>query len=95
MQFIILTPVLIRYMWQLKAVVFLHWCLICNVLFHNIGPRFKLKRKTYLSDPSGAHTRCPTCGLWFKLGSVFKLHILSHQPKWKVHGGNDQQVATL
>jgi hypothetical protein len=37
------------------------------------------------ADPSGAHTRCPTCGLWFKLGSVFKLHVLSHQPKWKVH----------
>ncbi len=26
-----LTPVLIRYLWQLKTVVFLHWCLICAV----------------------------------------------------------------
>jgi len=26
------TPVLIRYLWQLKTVVFLHWCLICAVL---------------------------------------------------------------
>ncbi len=23
------TPVLIRYLWELKTVVFLHWCLIC------------------------------------------------------------------
>jgi hypothetical protein len=26
------TPVLIRQLWQLKTVVFLHWCLICTVL---------------------------------------------------------------
>ncbi len=32
------TPVLIRHLWQLKAAVFLHWCLICPVLlvlFHS------------------------------------------------------------
>jgi hypothetical protein len=28
-----LTPVLIRYLWQLMTVVFLHWCLIHVVLF--------------------------------------------------------------
>ncbi len=26
------TQILIRYLWQLKTVVFLHWCLICAVL---------------------------------------------------------------
>ena len=26
-----LTPVLIRHLWQLKTVVFLHWCGICAV----------------------------------------------------------------
>jgi hypothetical protein len=26
------TPVLIRHLWQLKTVVFLHWCLIRTVL---------------------------------------------------------------
>jgi hypothetical protein len=26
-----LTPVLIRHLWQLKTVDFLHWCLICAV----------------------------------------------------------------
>jgi hypothetical protein len=26
-----LTPVLIRHLWQLKTVVFLHWCLMCAV----------------------------------------------------------------
>ena len=32
MLFIFSTPVLIRHLWQLKTVVFLHWCLICDVL---------------------------------------------------------------
>jgi hypothetical protein len=32
MLFIFSTPVLIRHLWQLKTVVFLHWCLICPVL---------------------------------------------------------------
>jgi hypothetical protein len=27
------TPVLIRHLWQLKTVVFPHWCQICAVLF--------------------------------------------------------------
>ncbi len=31
MQSIFSTPVLIRNLWQLKTVVFLHWCLICAV----------------------------------------------------------------
>ncbi len=26
------TPVLIRHLWQLKTVVFLHWCLLCALL---------------------------------------------------------------
>ncbi len=26
------TPVLIKHLWQLKTVVFLHWCLICALL---------------------------------------------------------------
>jgi hypothetical protein len=29
------TSVLFRHVWQLKTVVFLHWCLICAVLFKN------------------------------------------------------------
>ena len=28
------TPVLIRHLWQLKTVVFLHWCLICAALLN-------------------------------------------------------------
>ncbi len=32
MLFIFSTPVLIRHLWQLKTVVFMHWCLICAVL---------------------------------------------------------------
>jgi hypothetical protein len=33
MLFIFSTPVLIRHLWQLETVVFLHWCLIRVVLF--------------------------------------------------------------
>jgi hypothetical protein len=32
MLFIFLTPVLIRHLWKLNTVVFLHWCLIHAVL---------------------------------------------------------------
>jgi hypothetical protein len=32
MLFIFSTPVSIRYLWQLKTVVFLHWCLIRSVI---------------------------------------------------------------
>ncbi len=32
MLFIFSTPGLIRHLWQIKTVVFLHWCLICAVL---------------------------------------------------------------
>ncbi len=40
MWFIFSTPVLIRHLWQLKTVVFLHWCLICTVLLNN-DPKFE------------------------------------------------------
>jgi hypothetical protein len=33
MLFIFSTPGLIRHLWQLKRVVFLHWCQICALLF--------------------------------------------------------------
>jgi hypothetical protein len=26
------TPVLIRHLWQLETIVFLHWCLICTIV---------------------------------------------------------------
>jgi hypothetical protein len=35
MLFIFSTPVLIRHLWQLKTVVFLHWCPICAALLPN------------------------------------------------------------
>ncbi len=33
MLFIFSTPVFIRHLWQLKTVVFLHWCLICTEIW--------------------------------------------------------------
>jgi hypothetical protein len=35
-----LTPALNRYLWQIKTVVFLHWCLICTVLLHTLLNQF-------------------------------------------------------
>ncbi len=45
MLFIFSTPVLIRYLWQLKTVVFLHWCRICAVPL-NHGQNFTLTKTT-------------------------------------------------
>ncbi len=42
MLFVFSTPVLIRYLWQLKAVVFLYWCLICAVLLFELFKEFCL-----------------------------------------------------
>ncbi len=65
MQFIFSTPVLIRYLWQLKIVVFLHWCLICAVLF-----------KSDHKDKSGASFCCKMTAL---VTYIFcKFHILKN-----------------
>ncbi len=37
-----LTPALIRHLWQLKTVVFLHWCLICSAFFCQIHVKLKI-----------------------------------------------------
>jgi hypothetical protein len=37
MLFIFSTPVVIRHLWQLKTVVFLHWCLICAILIYTFS----------------------------------------------------------
>ncbi len=42
-----LTPVLIRHLWQLKTVVFLHWCLIRVILLKN---SYKFEKKTFFSQ---------------------------------------------
>ncbi len=47
----ILTPVLIRYLWQLRTVVFLHWCLMHAVLF------FRIAISSWLTSWSSS-TRC-------------------------------------
>ncbi len=44
MLFIFSTPVLIRNLWQLKTVVFLHWCLI------HAAALFEKKKYAVLSD---------------------------------------------
>ncbi len=44
MQFIFSTPVLIRHLWQLKTVVFLHQCLICAVLLQTRNITYCLKQ---------------------------------------------------
>ncbi len=47
MLFIFSTPVIIRHLWQLKTIVFLHWCLIRTVLLHetiNLVPKKKMNQ---------------------------------------------------
>jgi hypothetical protein len=56
MQFIFSTPVLIRHLWQLKIVVFLHRCLICTVPLDNLEGDF-LKRN---GETMGQHIFCST-----------------------------------
>ncbi len=34
MLFIFSMPELIRHLWQLKTVVFLHWCIICTLVLY-------------------------------------------------------------
>ncbi len=45
MVFIFPKPMLIRHLWQLKAVVFLHWYIICAVLLLDISPGLKFVSK--------------------------------------------------
>jgi hypothetical protein len=47
MLFIFSTPVLIRHLWQLKTVVFLHWCLICAVSLFTFFKAHCLKNTSF------------------------------------------------
>ncbi len=52
MLFIFSTSLLIRHLWELKKVVFLHWCLICALLFH-----LMLLIMNNLAAPKGLHPK--------------------------------------
>ncbi len=52
MLFIFSTPLLIRHRWELKKVVFLHWCLIYALLFH-----LMLLIMNNLVAPKGLHPK--------------------------------------
>jgi hypothetical protein len=58
-----LTQVLIRHLWKLKTLVFLHWCLIHVVLFIWFQPQCFLHQKHLLDKP------CP-------LGCISKILII-------------------
>jgi len=55
------TRMLIRHLWQLKTVVFLHWCLMCIVLFTARGSawlaniRLELKKQTVTNTPGNTY----------------------------------------
>ncbi len=63
MLFILSTPMLIRHLWQLKTVVFLHWCQICAVPVYLIN-KYQL--------PVSA-TRWPAWDLFFNI-HVLNIH---------------------
>ncbi len=50
MLFIFSTPVLIQHLWQLKTVVFLHWCLIHAVLLRAVDICGSIKISTSTSS---------------------------------------------
>jgi hypothetical protein len=52
MLFIFSTPVLIGHLWQLKTVVFLHWCLIFDVLLND----FQLQQNKQMVPGRGRRT---------------------------------------
>jgi len=56
------TPVLIRYLWQIKTVVFLHWCLIHAVLLHFLlFLMYSCLSGPWPSPSSYSSTRPPWC----------------------------------
>ncbi len=70
---------LIRHLWQLKTVVFLHWCLICAVLL-----------QAYCITSCTVHARlctlyCAPLALWcmFYCSSLKRASLLWHTPSYK------------
>ncbi len=51
MLFIFSTPLLIKHLWQLKTVVFQHWCIICAVLLQ-VTPKFVACIRNIIIDTS-------------------------------------------
>jgi hypothetical protein len=70
MLFIFSTPVLIKHLRQFKTIVFLHWCLICALLFLKL-PKIK---SLILTGEHNIYGRKPKSCLGrvfnFKLGSL-------------------------
>ncbi len=83
-----LTPVLIRRLWQFKAVVFLHWCLICNVLFYNICPRFRFKRNISFRPIRSSHALSNLRSL---VQARFRVQASHPQPSAQVEGSRRER----
>jgi hypothetical protein len=66
--------VLIRYLWQLKTVVFLHWCLICTVLFQFSFNQTDITRAYYFK----VSYRCLLLSIW----RIIKLCIWYNLSSW-------------
>ncbi len=60
MQFIFSRLVLIRHLWQLNTVAFLHWCLICTVLMASVKV-MKENAKVVLSEFSNLRAFYMSC----------------------------------
>ena len=60
MLFSFTTPVLIRHLWQLKTVVFLHWCLICVVLLYSYA-MLSLEHSIIFSATTDTHISSSLC----------------------------------
>ncbi len=76
MLFIFSTPVLIRHLWQLKTVIFLHWCLIRAVLLEPLEGRTEKVNKIMFRIKKQK---------WFKTCNIYKIEIgFTYFKKWQV-----------
>ncbi len=88
MEFNFSTPVLIRHLWQLKTVVFLHWCLICTVLFSVTTLGIYPREKCTVVEKN----------FWrYSLGNLYSRNIISnnYHKYWFTHAGTVELLVTI
>ncbi len=76
MLFIFSAPVLIRHLWQLKTVVFLHYCLICAVL---------LRCKNVILEQVPLNKQCLSQKISFKHANITTSYIAETDGIYRSH----------
>ena len=55
-------------------------CDECDLKFTHSMNLVRHKKNVHCPDPNKIPTKCPTCRLWFKTSSVYRIHVFSHHP---------------